>query len=170
MELFTSSRARSFRACQRQHYLHYVMGYCTVASRAPLRFGTAFHVCIEQYWLCGTDAAVARSQKAFDESLDPYDTAKLRAMVYAYCLGWDVRRVGYIERVLGVEREYKLPMINPLTGRASRTWERAGKVDVIVLLCDGRLAVIEHKTSAEPAAPASGPLAPLSALRPTSLL
>ena len=151
-QLFTSSRARSFRGCQRQHHIRYVQGYVPLVPRGALRFGTVYHSCLESYWRFDTEAALKKSTSEF-EGIDPFARAKLRAMVFAYCTGWDVRRVGYIERVLDVERQYRLPMINPNGGHASRTFDRAGKVDVLVLMCDGRLAVMEHKSSATSAEP-----------------
>lgn len=144
LELWTSSRGRSFRACQRMHYFRYVQRIVALTERAPLRFGTGFHIAIEQYWLAPSGAGLEAAMAAAVLP-DPFDQAKLRAMVFGYCLGWDVRRPGYIAKVIAVELQYTTPMINPASGRPSRTWVRAGKVDVKVLLVDGRVAVIEHK-------------------------
>lgn len=58
-------------------------------------------------------------------------------------------------RALAVEVEYRAPLINPDTGAASRTFQRAGKLDGIVQDDEGRVWVLEHKTSAEDISPGS---------------
>lgn len=58
-------------------------------------------------------------------------------------------------RPLAVEVEYRAPLINPATGAASRTFQRAGKIDVIVQDEAGRVWVMEHKTSSEDISPGS---------------
>jgi hypothetical protein len=54
--------------------------------------------------------------------------------------------------VLGVELEFRAPLVNPETGAASRTFQRAGKVDVVVRDATGRKLLVEHKTSARTSA------------------
>jgi hypothetical protein len=52
--------------------------------------------------------------------------------------------------VLGVERQFECPMLNPETGAASRTYQNGGKMDVVVRdMRDHRVLVVEHKTSSE---------------------
>jgi hypothetical protein len=58
--------------------------------------------------------------------------------------------------VLGVEREFRTPLINPDTGAPSRTFEMAGKIDAIVReRATGRTLIVEHKTSGEDITPGS---------------
>lgn len=47
---------------------------------------------------------------------------------------------------VAVERSFRIPIINPETGRKSELFHFAGKIDAIVRLPDARLAVLEYKT------------------------
>jgi len=52
-----------------------------------------------------------------------------------------------------VELSFDVPLVNPVTGALSRAFTLAGKIDGIVRLADGRLAVLEYKTAGEDIAP-----------------
>lgn len=81
---------------------------------------------------------------------DPMRWATERETVKALVLGhfrhWAKQRITWIAQ----EHEFKIPLVNPDTGRKSRTFSMAGKIDGIVRLHDGRLAVMEYKTAGEP--------------------
>lgn len=64
-------------------------------------------------------------------------------MVEAYCMTWDARAV----EVLAVETEFQLPLVNPRTGAPSTRWRLGGKIDLVLRLADGRIAIVEHKTT-----------------------
>jgi hypothetical protein len=151
MELLTASRLRSFRTCQRQHFLAYVEGYRPTREAPALAFGTAIHKALEAYWLSRKDGAERDPFVELPDDLDPFTRAKAEAMLAAYIESWDAIRV----EVLHVEVEFEHPLINPETGYPSRTWRAAGKMDAVVRLSDGRVAVIEHKTTSENPAPGS---------------
>jgi hypothetical protein len=142
LPLLTNSRLKSFRACQRQHRYRYTLGYRPVATSEALNFGTAIHLALEAFWRGGRsfDAAI----EALPSDLDPFARARALAMLSGYATAWETTPL----TVLGVERTFALPLINPETGAKSRTWQLAGKLDVLARLADGRVAVIEHKTSA----------------------
>jgi hypothetical protein len=55
-------------------------------------------------------------------------------------------------QVLAVEAEFSGPLRNPSTDAASKTWQRAGKLDAVVEVA-GRVYVVEHKTTSEDIAP-----------------
>jgi len=58
--------------------------------------------------------------------------------------------------VVGVEVEFATELRNPNTGAASRTWRLGGKIDAIVRdTRDGRVLLVEHKTSSEDITPGS---------------
>lgn len=52
-------------------------------------------------------------------------------------------------KILATERPFRLPLVNPATNAASLLFDLAGKIDGIVQLEDGRLAVKETKTTGE---------------------
>jgi len=86
---------------------------------------------------------------------DPFDLARAEALL----CGYDVR---YAEEtatryvVLAVEAEFRAPLVNPETGAASRTWQRGGRIDVILHdLQEVRDLTVEHKTTSEDISPGS---------------
>lgn len=81
-------------------------------------------------------------------SLTDFDKQKAFAMMRGYHARW----IREDFQVLGVEKEFSVPLINPSTGAASRTFQLVGKLDAIVRH-QGRLLVVEHKTSSEDVTP-----------------
>jgi hypothetical protein len=88
-----------------------------------------------------------------EPTIDPFDRARAEAMICGYHARWS----GEQYEVLAVEAEFRAPLVNPETGAASRTWQRGGKLDVVVreLGGQGRIGFIEHKTSSDDIAPGS---------------
>jgi hypothetical protein len=159
LELLTISRLSVARSCQRQHQIRYELGYRPVEIGGARKFGTLVHRALEAWWL-----ALAAG-KAHDECLadaiaavragggDPFEAAKAEAMIVAYHHRWKDEPYD----VLAVEQEFRAPLRNPSTGALSRTWELAGKIDVIVRDRNtGRVLIVEHKTSSEDITPGSG--------------
>ena len=156
MELLTSSRASSFRACPRKHYYAYTLGWRTCREPAARWFGTCLHKGWEGYWrarkagVLGADRLAAALQ-ALPTGMEPFDYAKATAILTVYTSIWD----RFECRVISVETQFRLPLLNPETGYPSTIWQRGGKLDVLVELPDGRIAVIEHKSTSEDASPGS---------------
>ncbi len=92
---------------------------------------------------------------AIDQHANP-ETPVLTAMARGLMVGYDHRWSGQRWETVSVESEYRLPIVNPETGRTSRTFDQAGKTDGIVRF-DGKTFLMEHKTAGEdiedPAAP-----------------
>lgn len=151
LPILTASRMKSYRACPRQHYYRYTKGYRPIYEADAIQFGTNMHLGWEQYWLARMRGASPLERflaavKAFPrDTMDPYMLAKADAMMVGYTDRWDRIEV----EVLAVEKEFTHSLINPETGAKSRTFQRGGKMDVVVRLADRRGAVIEHKTSSE---------------------
>jgi hypothetical protein len=66
--------------------------------------------------------------------------------------------------ILEVEATFRAPVVNPDTGHVSRTYELGGRVDAIVALESGRVAIFEHKTTSEDLATGSAYWRRVSAL------
>src|SRR3990172_5571427 len=62
--------------------------------------------------------------------------------------GYDAKYRESLYRPLSVEEVFHVPIINPETGAASRTFTHAGKYDGVVE-CQGREYLLEHKTTSE---------------------
>lgn len=155
LPILTSSRLKSFRSCQRQHHYRYDLGYRPVSDSETLAFGSLMHDTLEAYWNArrpgATTPPLAAALAQLPGTLDPYVRARAEAMLAGYAVAWDAIEC----EVLGVEVEFRLPLINPESGAPSRTWQLGGKLDVVVRLADGRTAIIEHKTTSEDASAGS---------------
>jgi len=153
----TSTRLGALRKCPRLHYWRYELGLARIRTATPLRFGSAFHYGLELY-NAGLSRELAVETAGTDYSTcpqwaDPIDWAVERETLESLLAGHFWR---YQEDDLAfesVELCFEVPLVNPDTGAVSRTFCLAGKVDGIVRLPDGRLAVLEYKTAGEDIGP-----------------
>lgn len=156
LPLLTTSRLKTARRCAREHDLRYNQGITSAEDAAALRIGTGVHLVLEAWWQAERDV---RLQSALDalasyEWADEYERVRAEALIVGYHTRWDDASDAY--DVLGVEAQFRAPLKNPETGGTSRTWELAGKIDVIVReRATGRVLVVEHKTTSEDCSPGS---------------
>ena len=152
MNLLTSSRIRAAHACPRLDHYRYGLGL-VAPSTGAMAFGTAIHAGLEAWWatirdgLPGDALDAALSAVSVDLA-DPYDLARAEAMLVAYDVRW--QRWACSVEVLAIEAEFRAPLRDP-DGRTARTWSLAGKLDALVRLADGRVAIVEHKTTSRDA-------------------
>lgn len=152
MNLLTASSAKAARACGRLYQMRYIDGWGPAHEAAVLRFGTLVHHGLEAWWraaMAGT-GRLAAALAAMEGESDPYELAKARALL----IGYDARWGDLAMEVLAVEVEFRAPLVNPETGAPSRTFEMGGKIDAVVRV-DGRVLLVEHKTSSEDVRPGS---------------
>lgn len=146
-ELYTSSRLRVFRECNRKHLYRYVRGIQT-AQNAAMLFGTVVHAALEAYYVAWKldrlDERLPDALKEIDaSSLADVDKVRARVLVAAY----DARWGGEPWEVIAVEAEF-------------RYWlgdvELGGKLDALVRdASTGAVYVVEHKTSTADTSPGS---------------
>lgn len=147
--LLTASRLRAAHACPRLDYYRYELGLVAPATGA-MAFGTAIHAGLEAWWSAIRDGmpgdALADAIVALDRSDidDAFDAARAEAMLTAYDVRW--QRWACSVEVLGIEQTFRAPLRHP-DGHVARTWALAGKLDALVRLSDGRVAIVEHKTT-----------------------
>lgn len=159
--LITSSRLRVFRRCRREHHLRYVLGRTSAASKAQ-DFGSLVHLGLEAWWdwharphapdvrdfeIRTEDPVNAlieatKAMRAAAEGVDPYDLARAEAMLIGYDCRWGAEQY----EVLAVEAEFRaalpaLPFEEPQ--------RLGGKLDALVRDSQGRVLIVEHKTSSE---------------------
>lgn len=156
MQLITQSRLAAARACQRLHHLKYELGYSALIELGGRRFGTLMHGALEAWWKAlqqgmGHDEALVCALATLVNEDDPFERAKAEVLMIAYHERW--KHEPY--EVLAVEAEFRVELRNPTTGAASRTWVLAGKIDVILRDQNGRIVIVEHKTSSEDITPGS---------------
>lgn len=163
--LLTPSRVKSYSACPRRHHYAYTLGARSVSSgSAATRFGTAAHAAIESYWheraanteIALTDEGHLVLWPSVETALaDHFDVlgeeafVRLRALIELYCATWNERAV----EVLAIERRFEMPLLHPRSGKPHPYYWLGGKIDLLLRLDDGRVALIDHKTtSSDPGA------------------
>lgn len=155
MKTLTVSRLKIFRSCARKHDLRYVRGIIPTATRESLALGTLFHKGVEMWWNMDDLEFSLGCVIGYGEETksDPEWIAKAVEMVRGYVASWSPVR--HLYTVLGVEQEFRAPLINPDTlaeGRPtqSKTWEIAGKIDLVLReIATGHVILVEHKTTSD---------------------
>lgn len=164
-DILTFSRMQCHKRCRRLHHYRYNLGVRKGDVARPLRFGGAMHVGWESLGLGQSiDEATIRATQ-------PYETLPGWATTDEAVAEWMVERESVAQLLYGwwwyytddpdiaefeaTEFAFYLPIRNPATGARTNRWKRAGKIDGIVRLRDGRLAVLEHKTTGDDISPSS---------------
>lgn len=146
MNLLTNARMSCARTCLRKHEIRYELGLRPATDDAPRRIGSAFHAAME---------AETRGQDPYAAvcsfGLDPYDEEVVLRLVVGHRWRWQDDGLAAV----AAEVPFELPIRNPETGAETPIWRRAGKIDGIGRLADGRLALVEYKTTSEDIAPGS---------------
>jgi len=124
LPVLTSSSIKSYRSCPRKYYYAYELRRRPVKSSDSLRFGTLFHQALEIWW---KTADLEQALTALSGEADPYERVEAACLMVGYHTRW----VDEPYEVLGVEKEFSLPVVNPDTGKSSRTWILGGKFDAI---------------------------------------
>lgn len=145
-QFLTNSRMSCARTCKRKHQLRYELGLFPAVESLPLRIGSAFHLALELNDL-GEDAAAAIRAS----NLDAFEQELVLRMFMGHLWRW--QGDGY--EVVAPEQQFDLPLVNPDTGAPTPCWRLAGKMDRIVRLADGRLALQEYKTTTDDLSPGS---------------
>lgn len=149
MERLTHSRAASFKQCRKASYYAYEMGIRREVDAKALRMGTAYHNGLEvlanggelESALESASLCYVAAPDNFDEWEWQIEETTVRAMLSGYFWRWMDSGIKY----LAAEQKFSLKIRNPETGRAIPDWEWSGKIDGIVTLADGRMAVKENK-------------------------
>lgn len=158
MKLLTTSEKSCYQLCPRKHHYRYNMLLRILWQTEAIRFGSLWHVGQEAWWGCTQghplDAALSAMEQPDSRSGQP-DPVQL-IITQELMVLYDERWGNEPYEVLGVEQQFDCPMLNPETGAQSRTYRRAGKMDVVVRdTRDRRVLVVEHKTSSEDITPGS---------------
>jgi hypothetical protein len=155
--LLTQSRLASARSCQRLHHIRYELGYSALVELGGRKFGKLIHLGLETLLRAkmngvSQDEAGGMSLAVLEGEDDPFERVKAEVLLTAYAVRWWNEPLA----VLAVESEFCTELRNPKTGALSRTWQLGGKIDAIVRdVRDGRVFIMEHKTSAEDITPGS---------------
>lgn len=164
-DLLTHSRVRCFQTCQRKHYFRYELGIRRIGDSRPLRMGKAVHIGLDSRAQGGSrDEAILAACAAYEVLPDWANSDDLMrewmveretvaALLAGYFWYWESRtdlspEINPVE-IIESERAFVHPIRNPETGATTPLFRNAGKRDRIVRLADGRVAVIEAKTTGD---------------------
>jgi len=159
-QLLTHSRMACAKSCLRKHYYRYEVGIARDRGTAPLRIGQAVHLGLDILARGSTLAQVDVEIGLLYQDTPPWvedrtDWLAERETIMALLCGYEARWGFIAFEVVESEIAFDLPLRNPDTGAQTPVFKLAGKIDKIVRLPDGRLAVMEHKTCSEDLSPES---------------
>lgn len=171
LAILSNSEIACFRRCAREYAFRYVMRRRPRRSSEALRFGTFFHIGLNTWWSTKGDAAdklaaavdaIRARADANPEDADPFELVKAEELLLGYTARWG----DDVYETLGVEVAFEMPLVNPDTGAASRTFRVAGKIDLIARRANGAVVFGEHKTTSNDITPGSDYWRRVSALDP----
>jgi hypothetical protein len=130
-ELLTQSSLRSYRRCPRLYQLNVVMRMRSLKKSEARSTGHSIHEALDVYRRTGdleaAKAALTTGSGSDADSEEAFIRAKEEAMIIGYAAYW-----GEPKGFLSIEQTFRIPLVNPDTGAASRTFSLGGKVDAIV--------------------------------------
>lgn len=137
-ELLTASRMAALLACPRKHFWRYELGLKAMTDSHALRFGSAWHAAMEGRWRgLSLDEVIPAAVDGY--AFEELDVAMLTGLLVGYYRRFEQDVV----KELHPEVEFRHRI------EGSRTFDSAGKIDGLGVLEDGRLALVEHKTTGE---------------------
>ena len=148
--ILTHSRMSTAKTCLRMHQYRYELGIRRDRTSQPLRMGSAVHAGIDllAQGKTLTEAWIEIRGEYADvpDWADPDDWRTEAEKVCRLVAGYEWRWGEDDCEVIATEQAFNLPIKNPDTNATTPTFTFAGKIDKIVRLADGRLAIREHKT------------------------
>lgn len=142
--VLTNSELRTWRLCARRHQYQYRMRRRPRRTHEALAFGTLWHLGLEHWWSASGDRlAAGLAALRSSPGVDPYHLATCETLLAAYHVLYE----GQAYETVCVEQSFEVPLINPDTHAASRTYSVGGKFDGIAREPSGRLVVVEHKST-----------------------
>lgn len=139
------------KTCLRAYQFRYVAGIVRERTDPPLRIGSLFHEGLEHGKVPEKPDYPGWCRDEEEQYKHDCDYELARAMIEAYLKYWKDDAC----ETITCEQSFRREIRNPSSGRSSRTVEVAGKLDKIVKTPDGRLALMEHKTTSEDLDPTS---------------
>lgn len=157
LPVLTHSAMATARSCYRKYQLRYLIGLRRDREATPLRMGSAIHLGIDLRAKGKSEDDAIRGATAGYEVLPAWATTDEtvgewmleREIVARLLSGYFWRWTTDPIEVIASEQVFELPLLNPETGKPSTTRSIAGKIDGIIKLDDGRLAVKETKTTGD---------------------
>lgn len=154
----TCSQIKCARKCLRKHLLAYILRIRTEDVPHYFRTGKIFHKALDlRAQGIAVDDAITEVLAEYDQALtkifgEEFEKRITEREIIARLIGgysWRWENMDKEIKVVASELPFELPIYNPVTGKADDIFVIAGKIDKIIKLPDGRLAVMEHKTTSD---------------------
>lgn len=147
MEILTNSSLKTFRECPKKYDLHYEQGYERTETPEYFRFGSIWHAGLEAWHKSdrNLEITLAAMLKELGDAPDEFMYAKLMALMEGY---HEKYKSEPYESVAS-EQEFKSPVINPETGRASQLFIYKGIIDNLYSNAIKRIIIKESKTTSD---------------------
>ena len=143
----TYTQLSTFRNCRRACQWRYVRELAPLGKTPALQLGSLAHRALQQWHQTGDLASVLR---LLDNACPTRgcDDGQRQGwhLVRAMMRGYAARYAEESFRVIALEAPFTMPVRNPATGRRSRRFHLAGKVDGLVEE-HGQYFLLEHKTT-----------------------
>lgn len=152
-KILTNSCLACHRTCPRKYKFQYELGVRPEKTSQALRMGSNVHAGLDML------AMGIELQKVLDTVLAQYESVPawadahewmtegytVQRLVHAYAMRYEHENFEIVE----TEMPFFVKIENPETGKPTPSFTLAGKIDKIVRLPDGRLAILEHKTTSD---------------------
>ena len=160
------SSMSTFKTCRKKFWYSYILGLRRDRDQTALRMGSAIHLGLDHIAQGYTaEQAIAAVREGYaimpkwvenggpDAEYDwQIEQVKVEELLRGYAWRWRDDSI----TIVASETQFDHTINNPDTGGVSTVFHFAGKIDKVIRLNDGRLAVMEHKTTSEDIDPASG--------------
>lgn len=153
---YSHSRCKTYRTCAYKHYLHYNRGLRPRREADYYRLGGIIHWALDEL-ARGVSVELIWEGIAANYSVVPpwcntpemerdwsMECEVARRLFWGYTWQWGADTA----RVVASELQFRIPILNPDTGRFARDKYHVGKIDKLIEM-NGRLGVREHKTAGE---------------------
>lgn len=149
MKTLTNSSLTSFKTCPRKYELQYELGYVPVRESEPLFFGKLFHFGLEVWAKNNKNIGlmVAQTEQYFMAARN--EDQFLLCKIVALLEGYHERYKNEEFEVVGSELQFKTPVLNPKSLRASKSYVLEGVIDRLLKDKNGRFILLETKTTSE---------------------
>ena len=170
LSVLSNSAIACYRSCPRKFKYRYVKLRRTRRVTEALRFGSFFHCGLNAWWgtdgpaeekLCAALIAMRKRAEERPDDADPYDLVKAEELILGYTARWGNEDY----ETVAVEKQFDVPLVNPESGRPSKTYRVQGAIDVVARR-NGKLFQVEHKTTSSDITPGADYWRKVSALDP----
>ncbi len=143
MNRLSDSGVKAYRNCPRSYYWSRVRGIRLIRETpAELHAGKLWHLALAAWFMTRDTDQVAA---ALEAKADAEQYSRTMAMFLGYKARW-----GDSFPLFSLhEQEIEVPIINPDTGRRSRSFIQFGYLDMLARHHDGKVWLWEHKTTSQ---------------------